>query len=236
MSQPVRIALVGDYQPDVIAHQAIPQALARAAADVGCSVEYDWHATPTLEQRAAETLAPYHGVWCVPASPYASMQGALNAIRYARESHTPFLGSCGGSQHALIEYARNVLGLHDADHSESNPDAALPLITPLACSLRETRGTITLRPGSRIQTIYGQTEIEEGFNCSYGLNRDFYGLLERGDLRIDGVDSEGELRVVELTTHPFFFATLFQPERSALAGITHPLIVAYMRAALATYQ
>jgi CTP synthase (UTP-ammonia lyase) len=228
-----RIALIGDYSPEVTAHVAIPRALALAAGTLECDVAPEWIATPDLDRDAEWTLAPYHAVWCVPASPYASMDGALNAIRFARETGRPFLGTCGGCQHTLIEYARDVLGLTAADHTETNPDAEMPLITPLACALREAKAEILLHEGSRIRTIYGRESVVEGYNCSYGLNREFHALLEDGKLHITGTDADGDVRVVELDDHPFFIATLFQPERSALAGITHPLIVAYLQAAAA---
>ena len=232
MRRPVRIALVGDCDPEVTAHIAIPRALALAAEALECDPAPDWIATPELAQGAEQRLAPYHAVWCVPASPYASMDGALSAIRFARESGRPFLGTCGGCQHALIEYARGPLGLADADHAESNPDAALQLITPLACALREARDSIRLLEGTRIRALYGREEIVEGYNCSYGLNPAFRALLEASPLRVTGVDEAGDVRVVELEGHPFFVATLFQPERSALAGAAHPLIQAYLQAAL----
>jgi CTP synthase (UTP-ammonia lyase) len=228
----VRIALIGDYNPEVTAHVAIPRALDLAAEAVECDAAPDWIATPELARSAEQRLAPYHAVWCVPASPYASMDGALNAIRFARETGRPFLGTCGGCQHALIEYARGVLGLAAADHAESNPDAELPLITPLACALREARDRIRLIEGARIRAIYGRDEIVEGYNCSYGLNPAFRALLEASRMRVAGVDDAGDVRVVELDGHPFFVATLFQPERSALGGAAHPLIAAYLQAAV----
>jgi CTP synthase (UTP-ammonia lyase) len=228
----VRIALIGDYSPEVTAHVAIPRALALAAEVVACDPAPDWIATPELARGAEQRLAPYDAIWCVPASPYASMDGALNAIRFARETGRPFLGTCGGCQHALIEYARGVLGLANADHAESNPDAELQLITPLACALRETRDRIRLLDGTRIYAIYGRDEIMEGYNCSYGLNPAFRALLEASRMHIVGVDDAGDVRVVELEGHPFFVATLFQPERSALTEVAHPLIAAYLRAAL----
>ncbi len=82
----------------------------------------------------------------MPASPYASADGAFAAIRFARENARPFLGTCGGFQHAVIEYARNVIGITDADHAETNPGADMPLIAPLACSLVEVSQTLTLAP------------------------------------------------------------------------------------------
>ena len=123
---------------------AIPQALRSAAPD-GLKVEAEWLATETLgldrEAVAGARLGAFDALWCVPASPYASMEGALCAIRFARERGVPFLGTCGGFQHALIEYARNVLGMEGADHAESNAEAATPLVTPLSCSLVGARGS-----------------------------------------------------------------------------------------------
>ena len=229
----VRIALVGDYDPEVTAHIAIPRALALAAKAAECEPAPDWIATPELAHDAEQQLAPYDAIWCVPASPYASMDGALNAIRFARETGRPFLGTCGGCQHALIEYARDVLGLSDADHAESNPETSLPLMVALECALVEATGTILLQPGTRAATLYGQREVVEAYHCRFGLNPHYEALLEGTNLRISGRDSGGEVRIVELEGHPFYVATLFQPERSAFKGHAHPLISAYVAAALA---
>ena len=141
--------------------------------------------------------------------------------------------TCGGFQHALIEYARNVLGLIDADHAESNPETSLPLMVALQCALVEATGTIMLQPGSRVAALYGQSEVVEAYHCSFGLNPHYESLLADSDMRISGRDSGGEVRVVELSGHPFYVATLFQPERSAFKGHAHPLISAYVGAALA---
>jgi CTP synthase (UTP-ammonia lyase) len=224
------IGLIGDYRPDVKAHIAIPQAIALAAADLGCKAEGVWRTTPEWERVPEETIAGYDALWCVPASPYQSMEGALRLIRFAREQNIPFLGTCGGSQHALIEYARNVLGLDEADHAESNPDTSLPLIAPLACALVEQEDTILFRPGSRIASIYGRSEATEQYHCSFGLNPAYHSLFEQSGLQITGEDRNGEARVFELAGHPFFIATLFQPERSAFKGVVHPLIKAFLQA------
>src|SRR5581483_10858946 len=93
MSALVQVALIGDYDETVTAHRAIPLALDLAATAVGCTVALDWIATPELEHNTQQ-LANYGAIWCVPGSPYASMDGALNAIRYAREQGVPFLGTC----------------------------------------------------------------------------------------------------------------------------------------------
>jgi CTP synthase (UTP-ammonia lyase) len=230
MSTITRIALIGDYDETITAHRAIPLALDLAAIAIGCTVAPDWIATGDLADSVV-LLADYNAIWCTPGSPYASMDGALNAIRYAREHGLPFLGTCGGFQHALIEYARNVLGLAEADHAESNPDAALLLITPLSCSLTEATGEINLHEGCRIRAIYAQAQVVEGFNCNYGVNPEYQELLRDGKLHISATDDHGDLRAVELGDHPFFIAVLFQPERSALHGVVHPLISAYLQAA-----
>jgi CTP synthase (UTP-ammonia lyase) len=228
---PLRIALIGDYQPAVIAHQAIPEALRLAAAHAGRAVEPVWVGTATLGEDVPAQLAPFDGIWCVPASPYANTAGALEAIRFARESGRPYLGTCGGFQHALLEFARNVLGRNDADHAETRPDAALPLIAPLSCSLVERTGAVLFPEGSRLRGIYGVAEAEEGYHCNYGLNPRYATLLEGSPLRVCGRDRAGEVRAVELDGHPFYFATLFQPERAALRGAAHPLVNAFAAAA-----
>jgi CTP synthase (UTP-ammonia lyase) len=227
----VRIALVGDHNPDVLAHRAIPEALRLAAARLGATVEGAWVGTDTLELEAGRPLSPYAGLWCVPGSPYASTAGALAAIRHAREWPLPFLGTCGGFQHALLEFARNVLGLAEAEHAETHPDAAVPLIAPLSCSLVERSGVIALSTDSRLRRIYGTAEVGEAYHCRYGLNPRYEPLLADGPLRVCGRDAAGEVRAVELDDHPFFVATLFQPERAALRGASHPLVEAFVAAA-----
>lgn len=227
------IGLVGDYDAGVTAHQAIPLALALAASALGAPLESRWLPTETIDGDAA--LAPFDALWCVPASPYRSMAGALRAIRFARERPLPFLGTCGGFQHAVVEYARNVLGWADAEHAETAPDAARPVIAPLACSLVEITNKVRLLPGSRIAAAYGATEATEGYHCRYGLNEAFRETLVSGALRVTAEDEAGDIRALELEGHPFFVATLFQPERAALTGRLPPLVAAFSRAAVARH-
>lgn len=225
----LRFGLIGDYTPEVRAHIAIPKALELAANETDAEIETVWLATDKLTQNVGEQLSSFDALWCVPGSPYMSMDGALLGIQFAREHKRPFLGTCGGFQHALVEYARNVLGLSEADHAESNPTAAMPFVAPLSCSLVGAKGVITLREGSRISEIYGATEIVEQYHCNYGFNPQYQSLLEGEELRLTGIDSNGEARVVELRGHGFFIATLFQPELSALDGKRHPLINAFVQ-------
>lgn len=225
----LRIALVGDYNPDVLAHQAIPLAIDDAAAVLEVTADYDWLATTELT--SPEDLVGYDAIWLVPASPYKNADAAFIAARYARENSVPFLGTCGGFQHALIEYARNVLGWQDAAHAETDTEGRM-VIAPLTCSLIEQSDAIELRANTLIARAYGQEEIEEGYHCNYGVSPEFAQELEKGDMRVTGWDAQGEIRAVELVTHPFFIATLFQHERAALAGRPAPLVQALLRAAL----
>ncbi|MFT3772600.1 MAG: CTP synthase [Minicystis sp.] len=224
-----RIGLIGDFDATVPAHQAIPVALRLAGDALALGVEVAW--VPTDEIGDESRVSSFDGLWCVPASPYRSMNGALCAIRFAREHARPFLGTCGGFQHAVLEYARNVLGWADAEHAETAPDAARAVIAPLACALVETKGDVRLQRGSRIAAAYGTGEATEGYRCRYGLNPDFEAALVSGPLRVGARDAQGDVRAVELDGHPFFLATLFQPERAALEGQLPPVVAAFVRAA-----
>jgi len=230
-SAPVRLALVGDRSDEVIAHRAIPRALELAGAAAGAEVTWTWVHTTAI-RRAAADLRDCDAVWAVPATPYANMAGALDAIRFARETGRPFLGTCGGFQHALIEVARDLAGAPAADHAESNPGAAELVVTPLSCGLVEQSGDISFTPGSRLHAIFGGRPAHEGYHCRYGLNPAWRARLEAAGLRFTGFDAAGDVRAAELTGHRFFMGTLFQPERSALRGERHPLITAFVQAAV----
>ena len=227
-TSPLRIALIGDYDPQVTAHQAIPVALGMAAEYTGLTVQSQWLATDAIN--ADTPFEEFDGFWCVPASPYRNMEGALQAIGFAREQRRPFLGTCGGFQHALLEYARHVLGWADAEHGETAPDAERALLTPLTCSLVEAVDSIRLLEGSLIADAYETSEIREGYRCRYGVNPEFKRELLASDLHAVGHDAAGDLRAVELRAHPFFVATLFQPERAALKGVLPPLVRAFVEA------
>src|SRR5690606_1000057 len=108
----------------------------------------------------AEDLVGYDAIWVVPASPYKNPEGAFIAIRYARENSIPFLGTCGGFQHAMIEYARNVLAWEDAAHAETDTSGRM-VISALQCTLVEEMGVIELRPNTLIGKAYGRETIEE---------------------------------------------------------------------------
>jgi CTP synthase (UTP-ammonia lyase) len=228
----LKVGLVGDRDDTVVAHRAIPLALAMAAEACGVEVEPVWLPTDQVGDGAA--LAGFDGLWCVPASPYRSTAGALNAIRVAREQRIPFLGTCGGFQHAVIEYARNVMGWVDAEHAETAPQAERQVIVPLLCSLVEASDAVHLLEGSRLARAYGTLDIVEGYHCSYGLGSAFRDALSSGPLHVDALDGAGDVRGIELDGHPFFVATLFQHERSALQGRISPPVRAFVQAMIDT--
>lgn len=227
----VQIALVGDFNATVTAHRAIPLALQRAGADAGVDVRFTRHHTAQLGSRPAKVLATSAGIWCVPGSPYADTAAALSAIRFARLQPRAFLGTCGGFQHALLEYAQSVLGMVRAAHAELDAKAPDPLIAPLSCALVEQAGEVSFVPGSLLATAYGVSEAVEEYRCRYGLAPSHEGILQNGPLRAVARDKLGQVRAVEMDGHPFFVATLFQPERAALKGETPPLVRAFVEAA-----
>lgn len=224
-----RIALVGDYNENVVAHRAIPVALELTSRDLRAEVSWDWLASRDLLPTAAARLDSYAGLWCVPGSPYENTQGVIDAIRFARLQKRPFLGTCGGFQHALLEYAQAVWGI-EAAHAETNPEAEDPVIAPLVCSLVDVSGPLRFERGSRLRAIYGRDSADEEYHCNYGLNPRYAQRLLDDPLEIAARDADGAVRAVELRDHPFFIGTLFQPERAALRGQTPPLVKAFVEA------
>lgn len=220
-----RVALVGNRNDHTPAHPRLDALIPHLP------VQLEWVASQNITE--AEDLAGYDGIWVIPGSPYASKDGVLTAIRLARETGIPYLGTCGGFQHALIEYMRHVLGVADADDVQYDPDTPSPVIIPLVCCLKGEQAALRLADGSRLAQVYsGAEEATETFHCQYGLNPDFAETIESSELSISGWDAEGEPRAFELPGHPFFIGTLFQPELSSTPGAIHPLIESYLAAVI----
>ncbi|MGD2270715.1 MAG: hypothetical protein PVI06_09975 [Desulfobacterales bacterium] len=133
---------------------------------------------------------------------------------------------------ALLEYARNALSITDAEHEETALNTPTLVVSKLACSLVGKAQTIKILTGSPFHNSYGRDEVTEQFVCNYGLNPKFRDSIEKGQLKAAGVDLDGEIRAIELTDHPFFVGTLYQPQISSTPEIPHPIIVAYLLAAL----
>ncbi|MEE6264026.1 CTP synthase C-terminal region-related (seleno)protein [Plantactinospora sonchi] len=224
-----RLALVGDRSPHVRAHVRIPALLDALRERDRLDLDVYWIPTPDAEEASA--LAGFDGVWLVPGSPYRSEAGAVAAVRAARETGVPFLGTCGGFQHALLEYARDVCGLVDVVHGENTPDGERLLIEPLSCSLVGHEATVLVTPGTLAERVLGTHRSQERYHCAYGVNRSHLATLEAHGLRLSGFDPEGDVRVAELPGHPFFLCTLFQPELAGDGTVAHAVIRAFAEAA-----
>ncbi|MDT0341653.1 CTP synthase C-terminal region-related (seleno)protein [Streptomyces litchfieldiae] len=224
-----RLAVVGDRSPAVRSHLRIPGLLHALAEHEGLPLDTYWIPTGDAERPGA--LDGFDAIWLVPGSPYASEAGALAAVRTARERGVPFLGTCAGFQHALIEYARAVCGLTTAGHVENEPGTTEPLITPVACSLVGHEGEVRIEPGSLAERVFGAERSVERYHCEFELNPDYLPVLRAQGLAFTGADTAGAVRVAELPGHPFFLATLFQPELAGDGSRPHPVITALARAA-----
>jgi CTP synthase (UTP-ammonia lyase) len=222
----VEIGIIGDYNPENPTHVATNGGIQHAANTLGKVIKADW--LPTDEPVEYEQ---FNGLFCSPGSPYKSLDGALAAIRYARENNLPFIGTCGGFQHLAIEFARNVMGMKDAAHAESDPYASVLFVTPLRCSLVGKTMEVILKPGSKAAVACRAERSTEAYYCNFGLNPAYQEQLEHAGLEITGRDESGEARILELASHPFYMGTLFVPQARSEPGKPHPLILEFCRAA-----
>jgi len=126
-----------------------------------------------------------------------------------------------------------VLGIEDAAHAETISNGSRAFISKLSCSLAGETRAVQISPGTAVFKAYKKETVREQFNCSYGLNEIYRDTMHNQPLKIVGVDTNGEARVVEFSGHRFFIATLFLPQLSSSPATPHPLIMAYMRAAMA---
>ena len=225
----MKILLVGDYDKKVVAHQAIPRAIELSAQSLAAEVEQVWMRTRDLD---LAVMPDYDALWCVPFSPYEKPKAVIGAIRFTRENNIPFLGTCAGFQHALIEYARNALGLESAASIEDDPATPMPVITALGCRLYNQSEAINIKRKSRAGNIYQSDRILEEYHCGFGVNSELMHIFDNSELKFSGYDDNGEPRLCEIPGHRFFIGTAFQPERSALKSSVHPLITAFLRAVL----
>ncbi|BAL86691.1 hypothetical protein AMIS_14710 [Actinoplanes missouriensis 431] len=222
------IALVGDRSPAVRAHTRIPRILDEIRELD--QLDFDVYWVPTTEAADPDALTGFSGIWLTPGSPYRREAGGIAAARTARTAGIPFLGTCAGFQHAMLEFAREVCGLREARHAEYDGDGE-DLIVELSCSLAGHESAVGLAPGSLAERLLGASRTIERYHCSYGLATGRLDLLRAHGMRFTGHADDGEVRVAELPDHPFFLATLFQPE---LAGDgPHPVIRGFARAAAA---
>jgi CTP synthase (UTP-ammonia lyase) len=223
------IAILGEYQSTFVPHASTNAALEHSRKILEADFWVDWISTADIEPKLFQR---YSGIWVAPGSPYKDMGKTLWAIRYARENCIPCFGTCGGFQHIVIKYARNVLGFKDAQHAEYDPYASKLFISQLACSLAGREMRLNFAPGSQVAEIYGCLFATEHYYCNFGVNPNFIRDLKQGPLHISGSDVEGEVRVIEHPGHPFFIGTLFVPQTRSTFDMPHPLVTAFLEAAV----
>jgi len=223
----LRIGIIGDYDECFPPHLQTDAALQHCATEYAVAIQGEWLSTDQPHE-----YSDFSAIWCAPGSPYKSLDGALNAVRFSRETGKPLLGTCGGFQHVVLEFARNVMGIRDAAHSEYDPYASDLFIQPLSCSLKGQILPIQLVPESRAENAYHCLSIMERYYCDFGLNPSYQQALIENGLVISGWDAQHEARIVELPTHPFYVATLFVPQSRSTFGKPHPLISAFISASL----
>jgi CTP synthase (UTP-ammonia lyase) len=221
----IQVGVIGDFDPANETHTAIQQSFDQAAQG---AVQAVW--IPT-DAAASTALSRYAGIWCAPASPYCSLEGALSGIRFAREKGVPFLGTCAGFQHAILEFARNVLGFGNAASEEYDAAAADLFVSRLDCSLWGKQMTIRIQPGTLAHRLYGADQAEERYYCNFSFNPAYRGDMERGGARFSATDPDGRVRTFELPAHRFFLGTLFVPQTSSAPGKPHPVIAGFAAAA-----
>ena len=242
MSDSVRIGILGDFNPEFRSHHATGASIDHAAAKLGWKAEWKWIPTPSLLEAGAEKmLESFDGLWASAGSPYRSMDGMLKGIEFARRREWPFLGTCGGFQYALIECARNVLGIKDADTAENNSGSKNIVIYPVACAVPGRKGDapklsgvvpeIRLRPGSYLQSFYGRDVTSEEFFCNFEVNPEYEFTAMEAGFPVVARGANGEVRAIESPSHKFFLATLFQPQLTSTAENPHPVVIAFLQAA-----
>jgi CTP synthase (UTP-ammonia lyase) len=240
----VRIGILGDFNPDFRSHTATIDSLNHAARKLNLTIEIQWIPTPALLSSESEKiLESFDALWASPGSPYRSFDGMLKGIEFARRRDWPFLGTCGGFQYALIEFARNVLGIADADSAENNSGSKNIVIYPVVCAVPGRKGDapklsgkvpeIRLRPGSYLQSFYGKDKevVTEEFFCNFEVNPEYEWCAMEAGFPVVARGADGEIRAIESPTHRFFVATLFQPQLSSTEKKPHPLVLAFVQAA-----
>jgi len=245
----VSIALVGKYVEYEDSYKSLKEALVHGALAHNLKLNLSWIEAEGLETKGREyeeQLQGYDGILVPGGFGKRGIAGMLNAIRYAREKQVPYFGICLGMQTACIEFARNVVGLEDANSSEFDPATAHRVIY----KLRELRGVeelggtmrlgawpCKLESGSLAHQAYGQQEISERHRHRYEFNREYEEPLTAAGLKITGTTPDGTyVEIVEVEGHPYFLGCQFHPEFKSKPLEPHPLFVSFVKAAYENSQ
>lgn len=224
-----RIKILGDFVLSSQPHIATNAAVDLSIRTQNAKIEYEWIRTDAISYA---DITGSDGFLVAPGSPYRDMTKVLKAIKHAREKGVPVLGTCGGFQHMVLEYAINVSHITGAVHAEYDPAAQDPVIYRLPHSLVGRTLDIHFLPGSQVETLYGEQKARESYFCTFGVNPAYGQALQKNGLRFVGSDSDGKFRAVELDGHPFFCGTLFVPLAGSANTAPHPVVSGFVRAVL----
>lgn len=239
----VTVALVGKYVELQDAYKSILEAFIHAGAANRCKVKVvPIHSEYLTEDNVEEKLSGMDGILIAPGFGERGLEGKIKAVRYARERKVPFFGICLGMQMAVVEYARNVLGLTDAMTTEVEANTANPVIDLMADQKTTTVKGGTMRLGaykclveedSLAYRIYGKPLISERHRHRYELNNDYVERLNAAGMRISGRNPEtGLAEIVEIPSHPFFIGVQFHPEYKSTPENPQPIFKAFVKASM----
>jgi CTP synthase len=242
-SRPVNISIVGKYVTLKDAYLSVIEALAHAGFHHGAAVNLTWLASDEIVGTAADVLAGADGILVPGGFGIRGVEGKVEAIRFAREHGVPYLGLCLGLQCAVIEFARNVCGLPEANSSEfdrATPDPVIDLL-PEQEGVEDMGGTMRLGSypadvlaGSLAERAYGATRVDERHRHRYEVNPAYHDVLQRHGMVFSGMSPDRRLvEIVELPAHPYFVAGQFHPELKSRPTRPHPLFRDFIGAALA---
>ncbi len=238
----VNIGLVGKYVSLPDAYKSIAEAFIHAGAQNDCKVNLKWISSEEITKETVENvLGQLDAVLVAPGFGERGLEGKIEAIKYVRENKVPFLGICLGMQCAVVEFARNVLGL-DASSTELNPKSKHPVIdmmeeqkkiTTKGGTMRLGAYACKLKKGSKANHIYGDTLIHERHRHRYEFNNKYLEQIEEAGLKAVGINPDSNLvEVVELKDHPWFIGVQYHPELRSTVLNPHPLFVKFVAAAL----
>ncbi len=240
----VVIGLVGKYVELQDSYKSILESFIHAGAQNEVKVNVrSIHSEYITDKNFESKLKGLDGILVAPGFGERGIEGKIKAVQYARESGIPFLGICLGMQMAVIEYARNILGLKEASSTEMDEDTSVPVISIMEeqKSITNKGGTMRLgawdcklEEGSLVQKVYnGASEISERHRHRYEFNNVYKEQLEESGLVASGVNRATNLvEIIELPTHPWFIGVQYHPEYKSTVASPHPLFVGFIKAAL----
>jgi CTP synthase len=239
----VTIGLIGKYVELKESYKSIAEALIHAGAQNDCRVKVEWiHSESITEDNIVDKMKGLKGILVAPGFGNRGIEGKVTAINYAREHRIPFLGICLGMQCAVIEFARNVLGLKDAHSREMNPATNSPVIDLLEAqkNVSHMGGTMRLgaypcklEEGTLALKIYKKPEIYERHRHRYEFNNEYSKSFQEAGMVLSGINPDaGLVEIVELPQHPFYIGVQFHPEYKSRVEAPHPLFVCFVKAAM----